>query len=141
MELLLVSVGKVRDQNLREICEEYQQRISRYASLRIVEIKDSNTASEGKLILEKVKGYYVIVFTPEGRSMSSEKFAQLLKNNLKAVAFVIGSPHGLSDDVVQSASMLCSLSMFTLPHELCRVVVLEQIYRACTILKGHPYHK
>lgn len=140
--LALIAVGKLRNMAYEESCQEYLKRLSRYTRIAVVEIKDSIIEKEGKQMLEKSDGSYLVALSPMGKELSSVEFSQFLRNlQEKKIMFVIGSEEGLSQDVLQKANFVLSLSRMTLPHELCRVVFLEQLYRAFTIMKGEKYHK
>lgn len=140
----VICVGKLKD-DLRKISEDYLKRIKGFAKIEVVEVneyKSSNVSEslrkEGERVLEKVSGYF-IVLDDKGEQLSSEKFSSLVKGG--DLAFVIGGHTGLSDEVKSKAKMLLSVSRMTLPHQLTRVILLEQIYRAFTIINKLPYHK
>jgi 23S rRNA (pseudouridine1915-N3)-methyltransferase len=101
---------------------------------------------EGKLLLSTIPaGYQKIVLDPQGKLFDSHGFAQILidsaKNNSGKLAFLIGGAHGHAEEVKKQADLMLSLSTLTFPHQLARVVLVEQLYRAYTIIAGHPYHK
>ncbi len=139
MHIRIAAVGKVKNQASKEMIQEYVKRISAHAKLDIVEIKDSTKEQEGKDLLKKTENTKRFVLSSEGRQLSSEKFAGLIKNQ-QSISFIIGGPTGLSDEIKESG-VLISFSLMTFPHELCRVMLTEQIYRAFMILTNHPYHK
>ena len=159
LNVTLICVGKIKEKFYREAAEEYKKRLSRFCSLKLIEVKDEPTPDngsdkeknivlekEGARILEKIpKGAYVISLCVEGRQMPSERLAETLDNlalgGTGSVAFIIGGSLGLSDEVKQRSAMKLSFSQMTFPHQLMRVVLLEQIYRAFTISKGITYHK
>lgn len=139
----VVCVGKLKD-DLRKISEDYLKRIKGFAKVEVVEIneyKSSNVSEslrkEGERVLGKVDGF--IALDDKGRQLSSEEFSNLVKGG--DLAFVIGSHAGLSDEVKSKAKMLLSISRMTLPHQLTRIILLEQVYRAFTIINKLPYHK
>ena len=154
MRLHLVAVGRVKDPALREACDGYATRIGRYQRLEVTEVRearrpdpDADTARrlEGGTLLAAVPAECrLVALTRHGRAWSSEGLASAIERwqmEGRDVAFVIGGAHGLHDDVVRRADLALALSAFTLPHELARLVLLEQLYRACTILRGEPYLK
>ncbi len=154
MILHLVAVGRVKSASLREACDVYTRRLTRYQSLRIHEVRDAgrrdvDAAAARRVEAEAVQrvvpdGARLVALTRSGRPCSSAELARLLdswRRDSRDVALVIGGAHGLDDDVLRRAATCLSLSALTLPHDLARVVLLEQLYRACTILRGEPYHK
>jgi 23S rRNA (pseudouridine1915-N3)-methyltransferase len=146
MKFRFLWVGKTKDKNWRTLQEEYLSRLSHFVKCEIVEIKDSNKENEGKLFLEKVnQSQFVCVLDVKGRSISSHDFAQELEKwqnrGLKEVTFIIGGAEGITSEVVEMAHNSLSLSFLTFTHEMARVVLLEQLYRAFTIIKGFPYQK
>lgn len=150
MHFRFVWIGKTKDKNWRALQEEYLQRLSHFVKFEITEIKDSSAhetkETEGKRILEKLhQSSFLCVLDVKGRSISSHKFAgEVVKwqnRGLKEIAFVIGGADGISADVADKADFSLSLSGFTFTHEMARVLLIEQIYRAYTIIKGFPYQK
>ncbi len=150
----VVAVGRVRDAALRESCENYRARAERYFKLRIIEVPDGarnprspETArrTEGAALLKKLSpGATVVALTREGEAEDSPGFADRVarwQREARDVFFVIGGAGGLDPSVLERADGRLSIAAWTLPHELARVVLLEQLYRAGTILKGEPYHK
>ena len=151
----LTVVGKVRESYIADGIEEYKKRLKKYCEFTITEIKEEDLASEseaeikralkaeGSAILKKVKGEYY-VFAIEGKSLSSEKFAEFFSTRInegKEIELVIGSSYGLDDAVKNGAKGRISLSEATFPHALFRLIACEQIYRAFTIINGSAYHK
>ena len=154
MVLHLVTVGRLKDGAIREACNDYIARVQRYTKLEVVEVRDGgrrdNRAAlareeEAKGILKAIPGTsQVVALTRLGSAETSSQFAGRLegwRDRGLNVAFVIGGAHGLGDEVLKRANHRLSLSSWTLPHELARLTLLEQLYRACTILRGEPYHK
>lgn len=146
MRFKFVWVGKTKDKNWRALQEEYFSRLSHFVRCEIVEIKDSTKEIEGKLILEKVnQSQFVCVLDVKGRSVTSPDLAKELEKwqnrGLKEVTFIIGGAEGIASEVVETAHNSLSLSFLTFTHEMARVVLLEQLYRAFTIIKGFPYQK
>ena len=146
MHFRFVWIGKTKDKHWRALQEEYCQRLLHFVKFEIVEIKDSNKELESKRILEKWnQSQFVCLLDVKGRSISSHDLAEKIENwqnrGLKEIAFVIGGAEGVSSEVVEKADFSLSLSFLTFTHEMARVVMLEQLYRAFTIIKGFPYQK
>ena len=146
MKFRFVWVGKTKDKNWRALQEEYLQRLSHFVKFEIIELKDNTKEDEGKRILEKVnQSSFVCLLDVKGRSISSHELAGKIENwqnrGLKEIAFVIGGAEGVASEVVEKADFSLSLSFLTLTHEMARVVLLEQLYRAYTIINGFPYQK
>ena len=157
MKIKIIAVGKLKDKFLREASGEFEKRLSRFCNLDIVEIADIKNPDlsskalcdevrqkEGKTILSKIKNEYVAAMCIEGKKLSSEKFAMLLRDctmRTPDVTFVIGGSLGLSDEVKNRADIKLSVSDMTFPHGLFRVMLLEEIYRAFKINSGEDYHK
>jgi 23S rRNA (pseudouridine1915-N3)-methyltransferase len=118
------------------VAREFEKRLPKYCRLEVFELKDSAKASD---FLPKLKGY-IIGLDASGVQFSSEQLADFLKKQ-SDVTFVIGTPQGLPVEIKQKCDMLLSLSRMTFPHDLARVVLAEQVYRAFTILKNEKYHK
>lgn len=144
----IICVGKIKEKFFRDAIEEYVKRISKYTKLEIVEIPDEsdfNLKKERNKILSKIKDSdYVITLEIEGNSLDSLKFARKIDNNFnsnKNLTFVIGSSYGLDDLVKQRSNYRLSFSKFTFPHQMFRVMLLEQIYRAYKINNNENYHK
>ena len=144
----IICVGKIKEKFFRDATEEYVKRISKYTKLEIVEIPDEsdfNLKKEGDKILSKIKDSdYVITLEIEGNSLDSLEFARKIDNNFnsnKNLTFVIGSSYGLDDFVKQRSNYRLSFSKFTFPHQMFRVMLLEQIYRAYKINNNENYHK
>jgi 23S rRNA (pseudouridine1915-N3)-methyltransferase len=150
MKFRFVWVGKTKNKNWRALQAEYLQRLSHFVKCEIAEIKDSaaheGAEVESKRILEKVnQSNFVCLLDVKGRSTSSHELAEKIENwqnrGLKEIAFVIGGAEGVSFEVVEKADFSLSLSLLTFTHEMVRVVLLEQLYRAFTIIKRFPYQK
>jgi len=155
LQIRSLAVGKLRGRIWLPAVTEYSQRLQRYVKFDLVEIRDSigkglpdaaALVEEGKAIAQFLEpGNCLIALDRAGQSLDSSKFAQLLQKQIAAgirkIDFVIGGPVGLDQKIVAKANLRLSLSALTLPHELARVVLLEQLYRALTILRGEPYHK
>ena len=155
----LICIGKMNAKYFAEGVAEYQKRLAAFAAFRIIElpeekIEEKNASDavvkkalekEGKAILSNVrKGAAIVAMCIEGRQISSDELAQFLADRANSgagdMAFVIGS-HGLDDRVKKAAQARISMGRITLPHQLARLVLTEQIYRACTINAGMKYHK
>jgi 23S rRNA (pseudouridine1915-N3)-methyltransferase len=151
VELGIVAVGKLRPY-FRDAADDYARRLRRYATLREHEVREASRApsvtaqlaEEAKRLETGIGNATVVALSRLGMSWSSPELAARLDGWLLAarpVAFVIGGSHGLDRSLLARASARWSLGSLTLPHELARVLVLEQVYRAFTILRGEPYHK
>jgi 23S rRNA (pseudouridine1915-N3)-methyltransferase len=134
LKLQLFYIGKPRSRPLNEAGAEYVKRLGRYCRFEMTELKAEASLEDHPKILH-------VALDPEGESLSSEQLARLLESAGQDVAFYIGGADGFSSKFKKSADRLLSLSKMTLPHELARVMLLEQLYRAFTILGGHPYAK
>ncbi len=154
MRLTVIAVGKLKERYWREACDEYLKRLSAYATVRVTEIPDRDPArgearalaEEGADVLKSIPdSAHVIALDLGGTLLSSEAFSARLDalalDGRSTVAFVIGGSVGLDASVIARADEKLSLGPMTLPHNLARVVVLEQIYRAFRISRGEPYHK
>ena len=143
-KIYFVVVGKIKESFYREAVAEYVKRISRFAKVEIKELPEgANPEAEADEILRAVKGY-TIALAVEGEKRSSEKLATKLKKLTdagKEITFIIGSSCGLSDRVKQAADYKLSFSDMTFPHQLMRVILAEQVYRAFMINAGSTYHK
>lgn len=154
----LICVGSLKENHWREACAEYLKRLSAFCSIAVLELPESRLPdrpsaaeiskaleTEGKAILSKAGNGAVIPLCIEGKQLSSSGLAELLEDlalsGTSAVSFVIGSSYGLSDEVKQRGSKRLSMSRMTFPHQLARVMLLEQIYRAFTINRNGKYHK
>jgi 23S rRNA (pseudouridine1915-N3)-methyltransferase len=155
MKVVLIAIGKVRTLFAGPI-EEYEKRLRRYHSFEAIEVREqpSHQASgpeqvkneEGKRILSRLPaGYELVALHREGENWSSARLSHFVSDlalrSRPGLAFAIGGAFGLSDEVLRRSDRKLSLSAFTLPHEMARLVVTEQLYRAGTIARGEPYHK
>ena len=155
MKFFFISIGKTRDKNLESLILEYHSRIKRYFPAEILELKEPKNVSskdtgkiielEGKLLKEHIKGgAYTFVLSEEGKNYSTRDFASHLSkkinSGIKSINFIIGGPFGISDEVKKSSNEVISLSKLTFTHEMARVIILEQVYRALTLLRGEKYH-
>jgi 23S rRNA (pseudouridine1915-N3)-methyltransferase len=154
VRILLAAVGRPRDPSLAPAIREYESRIARYFKLETVEVRDAPAGrddarareEESAALLSAIpEGFEVVTLDPAGEAWSSEELARFLGDlalyGRPGAAFVIGGPRGLAGSLLERASRRWALSRLTLPHELARLVVAEQLYRAGTILRGEPYHR
>lgn len=158
MNVTVIAVGKLKESYLRDGCSEYIKRLGAYAKVNVVEINEERVSDnpsqseidrviqkEGERIISKIpKGSVVIPLCIEGREYSSPDFSQLVETvsmQSSSVCFVIGGSFGLSDTVKAMGKYKLSFGKMTLPHQLARMVLLEQIYRAFSILNNSKYHK
>lgn len=159
MKITLITVGKLKEKYFTMAVEEYSKRLSRYAKLNIIELVDEKTPDnaspaeeenikrkEGERIIKNLKGYeYIITLEIEGKMLNSVELAQKINqigiSGKGHIAFIIGGSLGLSDEVSGIADFKLSFSKLTFPHQLMRVILLEQIYRSYRILMNEPYHK
>ncbi|MCI6277406.1 MAG: 23S rRNA (pseudouridine(1915)-N(3))-methyltransferase RlmH [Clostridium sp.] len=159
MNITLITVGKIKEKFLRDAIDEYSKRLSKYCRLEIIEVSDEKTPDnasekeelqikekEGIQILSKIKdNAYVIAMDLKGKTLSSEEFSSFIDNcgiqGNSNLVFIIGGSLGLSKDVLNRANYKLCFSKMTFPHQLFRVMLLEQIYRGFRIMKGEPYHK
>ena len=141
----IICPGKIKEKYLRQAVDDYIKRISKYHKIEIIELEDSNITKEGEKILRYIDNKdYVITIEIEGNNITSEEFAATLDKifitNSK-ICFVIGGSYGLSEDVKARSNYRLSFSSFTFPHQLFRVILLEQVYRAFKILNNETSHK
>lgn len=159
MRLIIAAVGKLKDAEERGICERYAKRLTvsgkpvGFGPLDVIELNECRADSvearkmdeAQRLLKAACNATLKIALDENGRSLSSDAFAKLLgrhaDSGVKTCAFLIGGPDGHGSSLLASADLKLSLSAFTLPHGLARVVLIEQLYRAATILGGHPYHR
>lgn len=159
MAIQLITVGKIKESFYREAAAEYRKRLTKYCQLTETEVADEKCPEvlslleelqvkekEGQRILSKIKATdYVIALAIEGKQLSSEKLSdhinQLAISGKSDICFIIGGSLGLSETVLNRANLKLSFSPMTFPHQLMKVILLEQIYRAYRIMKGEPYHK
>ena len=155
----IIAVGKVKEKYVNEGIKEYTKRLSRYTSLNIIEVDDEKAPEklsnrdkdiikkkEGERILNKItQDSYVIALSIDGKGLSSEEFADKINNFMiegsSHITFIIGGSLGLSDEVLKRAQMKLSFSKMTFPHQLMRMILLEQVYRSFRIIRNEPYHK
>ena len=158
MKVTLICVGKVKEKFYRDAIKEYEKRLGAYIKLNTIEISDEKVKvendseialameKEGNNILSKIKdNQYVITLEILGKNLSSEEFALKIDNLMLTgksdIALIIGGSYGLSDSVKKRSDFALSFSRMTFPHQMMRVVLLEQVYRAYRIITGASYHK
>ena len=159
MQITIVAVGKLKEKYLKMGIEEYLKRLSAYARVTIVEVSDEKAPEnlsdgdmlrvkekEGERILASLKNsQHVVALAIDGEMWSSERLAEKLDSwaiyGKSSVAFVIGGSLGLSEQVLKRADEKLSFSKMTFPHQLMRLILVEQVYRGFKIIKGEPYHK
>ena len=159
MIITLITVGKIKEKYLRDAIAEYSKRLSKYCKLEIVEVADEKTPDhasetfenairekEGERILRYVKDdAYVITLEIGGRMLGSEELAEKIERlgiqGKSHIMFIIGGSLGLGPEVMKRSDYALSFSKMTFPHQLMRVILLEQIYRSYRIISGEPYHK
>ena len=159
MKITIISVGKIKEKFFDDAIKEYSKRLSKYCKLNIVEVKDEKTKenasqteedivkeTEGKRILDKISdSSKVIALAIEGKELDSVELAKQIEefriSGTSDITFVIGGSLGLHKTVIDRADMKLSFSKMTFPHQLMRVILLEQIYRSFRIINNEPYHK
>jgi len=154
MRVIVAVVGKPKDSSLAGAIAEYETRAARYWPLEISEVREESGKGASPAVVKKREEQRLrerigeparaVVCDPGGRTFDSAQFSSWLQAERESgrdFAFVIGGAHGLSDEIRDAARMRLSLAPWTLPHELARLVLAEQLYRAGTIVRGEPYHK
>ena len=161
MNIEIISIGSLKEQYLKEAEREYLKRLTPYCNVFVTELKEARLPhgagpaeeekvrqSEGEALLAAVKkreSTYVIALDMRGSQMTSEKFADSIEeiklSGISTITFIIGGSLGLSETVRRNANRIISFSQLTFPHQLMRIILAEQIYRANRILRGEPYHK
>ena len=152
MKVNIVCVGSIKEKFYIEAIEEYKKRLSRFCVFKIIEVDEESKIQnlekkselEGERLLSKCSGA-IVALDARGKMLSSPEIADFVKkkevSGISEISFVIGGSNGLSKDVLEKASLVLSFGNITFPHQLFRVVLTEQIYRAFTILNNLPYHK
>ncbi|MCL1906088.1 MAG: 23S rRNA (pseudouridine(1915)-N(3))-methyltransferase RlmH [Clostridiales bacterium] len=159
LSLRIIALGKIKEPYLRQGIAEYVKRLTTLANLHIVELPDEKLPErpaseslervkelEGRRLMQAVRqGEYVIALDIAGEQLSSlqlaDKMAQLALAGQSSISFIIGASAGLSKEVLRRADLRLSFGLFTYPHQLMRLILLEQLYRSCKINRGEPYHK
>ena len=143
MLLHLVAVGKPRSREIAALCADFEKRLGAYAKLRIAEVPDSDPENEGKAIgreLDRERGAKIVALSEEGRTFGTAAFAEMLRACDTRVVFVVGGPFGLSAKIKERSDLIWSLSPLTFTHELARLLLVEQLYRALNRNAGGRYH-
>lgn len=159
MNIGIISVGKLKEEYLKSGINEFLKRMGPYAKVKVIEIPDEKAPEnlsdadlerikiiEGEKILAKTKdNSHIIALAIEGKQLSSEEFSihieKQMNEGLSDITFIIGGSNGLSEEVLRRAHYKLSFSKMTFPHQLMRLILMEQIYRAFRIMNNHPYHK
>lgn len=159
MKITIITVGKIKEKFYRDAISEYEKRLSKYCKLSILEVADEKTpdqasemvnqqilAKEGDRIRNLIpKDSHVIPLAIEGRKYDSVGFADMIQKNtiqgVSHITFIIGGSLGIMEEIKKSSNAMLSFSDMTFPHQLMRVILLEQIYRAFRIINNEPYHK
>ena len=140
----IICVGKLKEKYLVDACLEYTKRISKYTKLEIIELKDSNIKDERDNILKYINKDYIITLEIEGNMLDSPTLAKKIDSIFltnSTITFIIGGSLGLHEDIKKISNFKLSFSTLTFPHQLFRVMLLEQIYRSFKILNNETYHK
>ena len=159
MNITIIAVGKIKEKYIQEGIKEFSKRLSRYCFLNIIEVDDEKApenlspkdmeiikAKEGEKILAKIpQNSFIISLEINGKQLSSEELSRqmedLMISGINHISFIIGGSIGLSDEVINRSNFRLSFSKMTFPHQLMRLILLEQIYRGFKIMKNEPYHK
>lgn len=144
MKIRILAIGKVKERFTQEWINEFLKRLNKYCKLEIVEIKENNKKKEGEELIKRIKeNEFVIALERVGEKINSEDFSELIKKKIqeKDICFIIGGPEGLDAEVLQKSQLHLSISNMTFTHQIARLLLIEQIYRAFTIIKGEKYHK
>ena len=159
MNIDIIAIGKIKEKYIKEAIKEFQKRLSRYCKLKLIELDDEKAPQnlsnkdmdlikrkEGQRILNKLnQSSYVIALDIKGKNLSSEEFASKIGNLMvegnNDITFIIGGSIGLADEVLSRSNLKLSFSKMTFPHQLMRLILLEQVYRGFKIMKHEPYHK
>ena len=159
MKITIITVGKIKEKYLKDAIAEYTKRLSKYCKLEIVEVADEKTpdnasevvedsirAKEAERILKYVKDdAYIITLEIQGKQLTSEELAEKIDKlgiqGTSHIIFIIGGSIGLGEAVLKKSNFALSFSKMTFPHQLMRVILLEQVYRSYRIINGEPYHK
>ena len=159
MNITIASVGKIKEKYLEDGIKEYAKRLSKYCKLNFIEVPDEKAPEklseqeeniiknkEGQKLLSKIKeNTYLIALAIDGEQLTSEKFSEKIDklevDGVSHVTFIIGGSLGLSDEIIKKSNYKLSFSKMTFPHQLMKMILLEQIYRGFRISNGEPYHK
>ena len=159
MNVKIIAVGKIKEKYIVEGIKEYSKRLSRYCNLEIIEVEDEKAPENlskkemdlikekegGKIISRIPSNSHIISLAIDGKKLSSEELSEkvetLMIDGINDITFIIGGSLGLSDEVINKSNFKLSFSKMTFPHQLMRMILLEQVYRAFRIMRGEPYHK
>lgn len=159
MNIKIIAVGKIKEKYIQEGIKEFSKRLSRYCTLDIIEIDDEKAPEnlsekemeivkkkEGERVLSKIpQNSFIISLEIMGKQLSSEELSKkiddLMVNGVNDICFIIGGSLGLSEEITNKSNFKLSFSKMTFPHQLMRLILLEQVYRGFRIMKGEPYHK
>lgn len=159
MKITIIAVGKIKEKFYRDAAAEYGKRLGRYCKLEVIQVEDEKTPDKAGTSLDEVvkrkeaerilkyvrEDAFVVVLDIQGKAYDSEGFAgcmeSLATKGVSHIQFIIGGSLGLHEEVCKKADLTVSFSKMTFPHQLMRVILLEQIYRAYRIITGEPYHK
>ena len=159
MNINIIAVGRIKEKYIQEGIKEFSKRLSRYCNLKIVEVDDEKAPEnlsdkemeavkqkEGQKILSKIpQNSFIISLEIQGREISSEDLSKIMEDimvsGINDITFIIGGSLGLSDEVRSKSDFKLSFSKMTFPHQLMRLILLEQVYRGWRIMKNEPYHK
>jgi 23S rRNA (pseudouridine1915-N3)-methyltransferase len=144
VKLRIAWIGKTKEPAIQSLTEEYLKRLSRYGDVQGMAVRDESALLKLGGREARPTPHVLVLLDSRGKQLSSEEFAEFLGNhqdrNPLPLLFAVGPANGFTEEARQEANLLLSLGKMTVAHELARVVLLEQLYRAFTILKGHPYH-
>lgn len=143
MLVKLILIGKLKDRSWEAHCQEYLRRLGAYGKVEYVELPDSTPEAEAKLIsreLDRDKGAEVVVLGEEGKEYTSIELANKIPAVNRKIVFIIGGPYGVDPEIKQRADWIWSLSKMTFPHEIARLLLCEQLYRAYNLAHGGSYH-
>lgn len=150
----IVFLGKTKDSFIQKGIDEYSSRLTHYTNLKVTTLKDKSSGksaaqtikSQGQLLLDSVaKGAVIVALDSRGQQFTSEQFSKKIINledsGIRNVSYLIGGPDGISDDILRTAQLVLSFSKMTFTHDMVRMLLVEQLYRAYTIKHGEKYHK
>jgi len=159
MKITLITVGKIKEKYLKDAIAEYSKRLSKYCKLEIIEVADEKTPDNASSTVENIirekeaerilkyvrEDAYIITLEINGKPLSSEELAEKIDKlgvqGISHIIFIIGGSIGLDEEVLKKSDFALSFSKMTFPHQLMRVILLEQVYRSYRIINGEPYHK
>jgi 23S rRNA (pseudouridine1915-N3)-methyltransferase len=157
LKIFILAIGSIKESYLKLAIEDFQKRLSRFVDLTITEVPEAVSKTSNEEDIKKAlkvdatyikklipQGSYLIILDRQGKPFDSEALAKridTIKQKTSQITLIIGASHGIDESVLQLAKEKWSFSVLTFPHQLFRLLLLEQIYRSMTILKGHPYHK